>query len=39
MSAIKRLILRAVLRDVSPMVVRLISMSDDTELSDLHDVF
>ena len=35
----KRLILRAVLRDVSPMVARLISVCDDTELSDLHDVF
>jgi hypothetical protein len=35
----KQLILRAVLRDVSPMVARLISVSDDTELSDLHDVF
>ena len=35
----KRLILRAVLRDVNPMVARLISVSDDTELSDLHDVF
>ena len=35
----KRLILRAVLRDVSPMVARLISVSDDTELSDFHDVF
>ena len=35
----KRLILRAVLRDVSPMVARLISVSEDTELSDLHDVF
>jgi Plasmid pRiA4b ORF-3-like protein len=35
----KRLILRAVLRDVSPMVARLISVSDETELSDLHDVF
>ena len=35
----KRLVLRAVLRDVSPMVARLISVSDDTELSDLHDVF
>jgi hypothetical protein len=35
----KRLILRAVLRDVSPMVARLISVSDDTELSDLNDVF
>jgi hypothetical protein len=35
----KRLILRAVLRGVSPIVARLISVSDDTELSDLHDVF
>ena len=35
----KRLIPRAVLRGVSPMVVRLISVSEDTELSDLHDVF
>jgi hypothetical protein len=32
----KRLILRAVLRDVSPMVARLISVSDETELSDLQ---
>jgi hypothetical protein len=36
---LKRLILRAVLRNVSPMVVRLMSVSDDTELTDLHDVF
>jgi|SRR5271165_2676322 len=35
----KRLILRAVPRGVSPMVARLISASDDTELTDLHDVF
>jgi hypothetical protein len=35
----KRLILRAVLRDVSPMVVRLISVSENTKLSDLHDIF
>ena len=35
----KRFILRAVLRDVSLMVARLISVSEDTELSDLHDVF
>ena len=35
----KRLILRAVLCGVNPMVARLISVSDDTELSDLHDVF
>jgi hypothetical protein len=35
----KRLILRAALRGVSPMVARLISVSDKIELSDLHDVF
>ena len=35
----KRLMLRAVLRGVSPMVARLLSVSDDTELTDLHDVF
>jgi hypothetical protein len=33
---LKRLILRAVLRDVSPMVARLISVSDDTELSEIR---
>jgi hypothetical protein len=36
---LNRLVLRAVLRNVSPMVVRLMSVSDDTELTDLHDVF
>ena len=36
---LKRLILRAVLRNVSPMVARIMSVSDDTELTDLHDVF
>src|SRR5690242_11496778 len=35
----KRLILRAVLRGVSPMVARLLSVSDDTELPALHDIF
>ncbi|MBV9489853.1 MAG: plasmid pRiA4b ORF-3 family protein [Verrucomicrobia bacterium] len=35
----KRLMLRAVLRGVSPMVVRLLSVSDDTELSALHEIF
>jgi len=35
----KRLILRAVLRDVSPMVIRLISVSDHLPIDDLHDVF
>jgi len=35
----KRLILRAVLGGVSPMVARLVSVTDDTELPDLHEVF
>jgi hypothetical protein len=35
----KRLILRVVLRHVSPMVIRLISVSDQTRLPDFHDVF
>jgi Plasmid pRiA4b ORF-3-like protein len=35
----KRLILRAVLRHVSPMVIRLISVSDDMHLPEFHDVF
>src|ERR1700680_3230065 len=35
----KRLTLRAVLRDVSPMVIRLVSVSDRTDLPGLHDVF
>ena len=35
----KRLILRVVLRHVSPMVIRLISVSDQTQLLDFHDVF
>jgi Plasmid pRiA4b ORF-3-like protein len=35
----KRLILRAVLRNVSPMVIRLVSVSDRTDLPELHDVF
>lgn len=34
-----RLILRAVLKDVSPIVARVISIPDDLEISDLHDVF
>ena len=36
---LKRLILRAALRSVTPMVARLVSVSEDTELTDLHDVF
>ena len=35
----KRLILRAVLRNVSPMVIRLVSVSDRTDLLGLHDIF
>lgn len=35
----KRLILRAVLNDVSPIVARVFSISDDVEITDLHDVF
>ncbi len=35
----KRLILRAVLRDVSPMVIRLVSVSDQLEVAELHEVF
>src|SRR4051794_18008726 len=35
----KRLILRAVLRGVSPMVARLLSVSDDTALPALHEIF
>ena len=35
----KRLILRAVLRQVSPMVIRLVSVSDHMPLPQFHDVF
>src|SRR3954453_6839673 len=35
----KCLILRAVLRQVSPMVIRLISVSDQLQLADFHDIF
>src|ERR1700693_2487056 len=35
----KRLILRAVLRHVSPMVIPLVAVSDRTDLPGLHDVF
>jgi len=37
--AFPRLILRAVLREVSPMGIRVITVSDDTELTDLHEIF
>jgi hypothetical protein len=35
----KRLILRVVLRNVHPMVIRLVSVSDQLELPDFHNVF
>src|SRR5271170_6579097 len=35
----KRLILRAVLRQVSPMVIRLVSVADHMPLPEFHDVF
>jgi hypothetical protein len=35
----KRLILRTVLRHVSPMIIRLISVSDHMQLPEFHDVF
>jgi hypothetical protein len=35
----KRLILRAVLRDVNPMVIRLVSVSDQLRLPEFHDIF
>jgi hypothetical protein len=35
----KRLCLRAVLRNVSPMVIRLVSVSDRTDFPALHEVF
>src|ERR1700719_4411696 len=38
-ASFKRLILRAVLRQVSPMVIRLVSVSDHMPLPELHDVF
>jgi hypothetical protein len=38
-SSFKRLILRAVLRQVSPMVIRLVLVSDRMQLPDFHDLF
>ena len=38
-SSFKRLVLRAVLRHVSPMVIRVISVSDQMNLPDFNDVF
>ena len=37
--AFKRLMLRAMLREVSPMVIRVVSVPDDTELTALHEIF
>ena len=34
-----RLVLRAVLKEVSPIVARVISVPDDLEIGDLHNVF
>jgi hypothetical protein len=38
-TSFKRLILRAVLRDVYPMVIRLVAVPDSLELGDFDDVF
>ena len=38
-SPFKRLILRAVLRDVYPMVIRLVAVPDYLELADFDDIF
>ena len=38
-ASFKRLILRAVLRQVSPMVIRLVSVCDHMPLPEFHDVF
>jgi hypothetical protein len=35
----KRIILRAILNDASPIVARVIAVPDDLEISDLHKVF
>ena len=36
---INRILLRCVLKEVSPIVARVISIPDSFEISDLHDVF
>jgi len=38
-ASFQRVILRAVLREVSPMVIRVLAVPDDTELADLHEMF
>ncbi len=35
----KRLTLRAVLRDVNPMVIRIVEISDHLRLAEFHDIF
>ena len=35
----KRLTLRAVLRDVNPMVIRVVEISDQLRLAEFHDIF
>ncbi len=35
----KRLTLRAVLRDVNPMVIRIVEISDQLRLAEFHDIF
>jgi len=37
-ASFKRLILRAVLRRVSPMVIRLVSVPDSLEIPQFHEV-
>jgi len=39
LSPFKRLVLRAVLNDVSPIVARVFSITDDVAITDLHDIF
>jgi hypothetical protein len=36
---VKRLVLRCVLKDVSPLVARVIAVPDDLDIRDLHDLF
>jgi hypothetical protein len=38
-SLFKRILLRAKLREVSPMVIRLISVSDQLALPEFHQIF
>jgi Plasmid pRiA4b ORF-3-like protein len=38
-TSFKRLVLRAVLRQVSPMVIRLVAISDQVDLPQFHDIF